>query len=410
METVSKEPSPMVLHPVQKAFVDSNAVSKGFVAGVGSGKSFVGAYDLLVKAEPGTLCMVISPTYMMLRDSTQRTFIEIATKLGLWDETKHRKSDNIAQLKDGKEILFRSADDPGHLRGPTVRRIWMDECSQMKEEAFNVLIGRLRWGGEQGALSGTFTPSGRSHWTYRIFGDTTNPNVALFHCSTKSNPFISPEFYENLLLQYGKGEGGMLRARQELEGEFLNVHGAEWPPEWFGPDVWFDTWPDDDQAVKAVALDSSKGIGGKTGDYSVFAIGMVSRGKLYVEFDLDNTRNASGMAARAVEIQKSFAPHYFGVEAEFGGNVMVDDLANRAEDANILMPLVAIPTGGVSKDVRIRRLTPYFAQGLIRFKNNDMTKRAVQMIEDWAPPHSEHDDAQDACEMLVRLINESGML
>ena len=333
-----------------------------------------------------------------------RSFVELSKMMGLWDDSQYRKTDNVAILKNGVEVLFRSADAPEANRGPSLRRVWLDEAGLMKEEMFNVMIGRLRQGGKQGTLTATFTPQGKEHWTYRLFSDESNPNVQMFHCSTKDNPFISAEIYENLLLQYGKGEGGMLRAAQELEGKFVCVQGAEWASSWFGPEVWFDAWPHDAESLRVVMLDSSKGIGGKTGDYSCFAKVMYSHGKLYVDFDMDNSRNAAGMAERAIEIQKDFRPDYFAVESEFGGNVMVDDLLNRAEDAKILMPLVLVPTGGVQKDVRIRRLTPYLAQGMVRFKNSEGTRIAVTQMESF--PHCLHDDGPDAFASAITVLNE----
>ena len=399
----------IVLHPTQEAFFQCDSIYKAFTAGRGSGKSYIGAYDFLSHTPPGTTGMIIAPSYRMLSDSTQRSFIELASKLGLWDEKKFRRTDNVAMLNNDVEILFRSGDEPNRLRGSSIYRIWADECSLLKEDVYGIAIACLRWpGAEHLTFTGTFTPAGKDHWTYRVFGDKTNPNVSLFSCGTRDNPFLSPDFYNNLLMQYGKGEGGILRARQELEGEFVCVEGAEWPAEWFTGDIWFDEWPTDDQAVRAVALDSSKGIGGKSGDYSVFAKGVYSHGTLYVEFDMDNQRNATQIAGDAIGIQDDFKPHYFGIESEFGGAVLVDDLANRAEAANMMMPLVLVPTQGLSKEVRIRRLTPYLAQGIIRFKNTEQTRLAVQMFESW--PHSDHDDPEDALEMLVRVINESGVL
>jgi PBSX family phage terminase large subunit len=396
----------ILLHPKQKIFTDSNKIYRGFVSGVGGGKSIAGAFDLCVKSQPGCLYAIVGPNYRMLSDATFRAFVEVATKLGLWNENLYRRTDNIAILENGAEILFRSGDSPSTLRGPSLSGCWMDECQGTNEEVFSIMIGRLRQGGKQGWLSGTFTPAGKDHWTYRVFGDETNPNVTLVHASTRDNPFNPPEYYENLLFQYGKGEGGMLRARQELEGEFVCVEGAEWPQEWFGPQVMVDDWPHDDNALRVVMLDSSKGIGGKSGDYSCFAMLMYSRGMLYFDFDMDNTRNASGMASRAIEIQKEFKPDWFGIESEFGGSVLADDLLNRAEAARILMPVVLVPTHGTQKEVRIRKLTPYLAQDMIRFKRSEGTKIALTQFESF--PHSAHDDAPDSGEGAIRILNESG--
>jgi len=369
--------------------------------------TYCGAYDLLKRSRPKCLYMIISATYRMLEDSTKRVFIKMAEDFGLWDDKKYKRTDNQAILNNGAEILFRSGDEPGRLRGPSLSGCWMDECSQMKEEAFNVLIGRLREGGKQGWLTGTFTPCGKDHWTYQVFGDKSDDNVRLFHCSTRDNPFVEPKFYENLLLRYGKSEAGMLRAQQELEGEFVVVEGAEWGPEHFnGANIWFDNWPSDSNAIRIAALDSSKGVGGKSGDYSAFVKIMVSGGKIWVDADLDNTRNSSVMAATAMEIQKSFQPDCFGIEAEFGGNVLVDDLAQRAEIEDIPINLALVPTNGVPKEVRIRRLTRFIVTNKFRFRNNESTRILVHQAESF--PHSAHDDGIDALEMAVRIAVEGG--
>jgi hypothetical protein len=49
-----------------------------------------------------------------------------------------------------------------------------------------------------------------------------------------------------------------IRARQELDGEFCSVEGAEWPPEYFSNDLWFREFPSSFVAT-ALALDPSKG-------------------------------------------------------------------------------------------------------------------------------------------------------
>jgi hypothetical protein len=51
---------------------------------------------------------------------------------------------------------------------------------------------------------------------------------------------------------------------------------AEWPDDFFGPDVWFDEWPRD-YDCKVVALDPSKGVESKFGDYSAFVLMMCER-------------------------------------------------------------------------------------------------------------------------------------
>jgi predicted phage terminase large subunit-like protein len=174
---------------------------------------------------------------------------------------------------------------------------------------------------------------------------------------------------------------------------------AEWPDDFFLPDVWFDQWPRD-YDCKVVALDPSKGVESKFGDYSAFVLMMVSRGVLYVDADLA-VRNTSIIAEQAVDYQRRFQPDWFGVEINQFQELLAHDINRRAEERRILMPTFGIHNN-VKKIVRIRRLTPYLANRMIRFKGGSKGARLlVQQLRDF--PNGDHDDGPDALEMAVRL-------
>ena len=215
----------MRLHPTQAAFRRSDALYRGFVGGRGAGKSFIGAYDLMRRAKPGRLYGAYSPTYPMLRDASLRSFLAVGEQLHFIKE--FAKSDLIATLGNGAQVLFRSLDDPERARGPNLSGAWIDEASLVNHDAFNIIIASLREAGEQGWLSATFTPKGRSHWTYDVFGQART-NTALFHCRTKDNPFLPATFYEAVRSQYTSQF-----ATQELGGEFIDVEGNLAKREWF---------------------------------------------------------------------------------------------------------------------------------------------------------------------------------
>ena len=65
------------LYPKQDDFFRCQDRFAAFVGGIGSGKTFVGCVWAMVKAQPGTLGLVIAPTYPMLRDVSWRTMLEI---------------------------------------------------------------------------------------------------------------------------------------------------------------------------------------------------------------------------------------------------------------------------------------------------------------------------------------------
>jgi predicted phage terminase large subunit-like protein len=164
----------------------------------------------------------------MLSDSTFRSFLAVASQLGVVNMTEVKKSaPPTVKLRTGAEVLFRSGDDPSHLYGPNLSGIWLDEASLMPREVYDVGIGRLREAGEQGFLTATFTPKGLSHWSHEVF-NTGKPNTAIFFCRTSDNPFLPAEFADNVRGQYTSR-----LALQELEGKFIDAEGGLFNRQWF---------------------------------------------------------------------------------------------------------------------------------------------------------------------------------
>lgn len=173
--------------------------------------------------------MVVAPTYKVLRDASFRSFIDHARKLGFVKDVN--KSDLRVLLGNGAEVLFRSADNPDGLRGPNLSGCWMDEASYCHEDAYAIVIACLREAGEQGWLSATFTPKGKTHWTYKQFAlrsERGEEEYKLFQAKTKDNPFLPPGFDGVLRGQYTSQ-----MARQELEGAFLDLGGKIFNRAWF---------------------------------------------------------------------------------------------------------------------------------------------------------------------------------
>jgi PBSX family phage terminase large subunit len=196
--------------------------------GIGSGKSIAGAVRTLYAAlgsiggqpvQTPNVGVVTAPTYPMLRDASIRTFFEIAGDL----VTDWRKSENIAVLRNGSEILFRSADKPDTLRGPNLTYWWGDEAAYYQSDVWRVMIGRLRQYGAQGYAWVTTTPKGRN-WLYREFIQQQRADYAIFNIRTTQNPFLDRAYVAGLQEAY---TGDF--ARQELEGDFVAFEGLIYP-------------------------------------------------------------------------------------------------------------------------------------------------------------------------------------
>src|SRR5262245_15589895 len=297
------------LHRVQQAFRLSSAALRGFCGGIGSGKSWAGAYDLIRRALPGRLYMAAAPTYPMMRDATLRTFLGLAREFQFL--RNFNRSEMTATLGNTAEVLFRSTDDPDRLRGPSLSGVFLDEASLMSREAWDIVIGRLREAQTAGWCSACFTPKGRAHWTFDVFGRSPPaPDTELFHCRTADNPFVAREYIERARAQYS----GLL-ARQELEGLFVHIEGAEWPESYFPDSIWFDDWPPD-LVARAAALDPSKGRDAKSGDYAALVLlGLTADGTLWCDADCWRGRSAEFLAATCVEACRAFRPDVFAIES-----------------------------------------------------------------------------------------------
>lgn len=411
-----------LLHREQANFLRDRSLYRGFVGGRGSGKTWVGAYDMLIRARKDRTYLIGSPTGVLLHDTTFPTFKLLAQEIGLWGpvilvevlpevvfnstgESKVKMTPYpTVELTTGATIRFRTAEDPEKMRGPNLSGCWLDEGSLMPKESFLINIATLREKGEQGWLTSTFTPKGLSHWTYETFGRGT-PNTAIFHAATRDNPFNPPGFHDQLAIQYGTG----LRAEQELDGRFCNTKGAEWPPEYFSDDLWFGDWPASGWAAKAMALDPSKGRDrkkpkeGRDPDYSAWVWGAVDRaGKVWIDADLDNVRDVTRIVEDGLAHYRRFQPSAICVEINVFQELIAGEIARRAGQLRLgTLPLYGI-NNTEPKEVRIRTIGPYLAQRELRFRDTPGCRRLVQQLRDF--PCGTHDDGPDALVSLLRML------
>ena len=177
--------------------------------------------------------------------------------------------------------------------------------------------------------------------------------------------------------------------------------GAEFPPEWFGPQLFFDKWPVEGR--KIAALDPSKGKGNKYGDYAAFIRLQYHAGLVYVDADMANTWNMATIIDMAIDLQRRWLAEAFGVESEQFQELMGDNIMDKAKTLDVPFPLYKIGSQSVPKLVRIRRLTPWLAKGIIRFKGGSPGARMLaDQLMDF--PNGQHDDGPDALEMAIRLL------
>lgn len=200
--------------PKQKSFITSKAKYPAFIGGVGSGKTYSGCLRALLRLDAGMDGMVIAPTYPMLRDVVQRTFLEWCDRLEI--RYSFSKSEEKAELC-GAVVLFRSSDQPERLRGPNLNWAYLDEAALMSERTWKVVLGRLRVGKPSAWV--TTTPAGYN-WVYRNWVDRGDPAYEMTHATSTENTFLDKGYVADLRANY-TGEF----AKQEIEGDFVAFEG-----------------------------------------------------------------------------------------------------------------------------------------------------------------------------------------
>jgi PBSX family phage terminase large subunit len=248
------------LYPRQDDFFRCKDRFAAFIGGIGSGKTFVGCLWAFIQAKPGQVGLIVAPTYPMLRDVSWRSMLDLArdaiTNIG--------KSEMTLTFRGGGEIMFRSADNPEHLRGPNIDFAMLDEAALCPKETWDITIGRLRGHGNAGPCRVVTTPKGRN-WLYDRQAEMT-----IFKAATKENPFLSPEFVSSLERSY---TGNF--ARQELYGDFVAFEGLVYPM--FSRDVHVKERNPDDYPTRWFGNDE-----GYTNPSVVLDVGMDNDGRLHI--------------------------------------------------------------------------------------------------------------------------------
>lgn len=294
-------------YPKQYQFVTAPEHYLAYVAGIGSGKSLAGCGRAIAATQgyiggqkvipTPNLGMITAPTYPMLRDATLRAFLELAGKAVV----DFNKSEMIATMSNGSEILFRSADDPERLRGANLSWWFGDEAALYVPVAWDIGIGRLRQHGRLGYAWLTTTPKGRN-WIYQQFVQRKRRNYRILQGSTLDNIFLHPEFIEGLKETYS-GDFAL----QELMGEFVAFEGLIYPE--FDPRIHRFTKSVDLERMRRVEAGVDWGytnpgvieVGGEDGD-----------GRLWVlHEEYQRQRRIEDWVAIAKELQQTYGIEVF---------------------------------------------------------------------------------------------------
>lgn len=189
-------------------------------SGLGSGKTWTGVHWVIKQSQesPSSKGFIGATTFSQLQNSTLAAVFSELQRIGI--PYNYNKSSGILELL-GKRWLCKSMDNYDVLRGMEVGEIWLDECAYMKEDAFKVIVGRLR--DKRGKLKMllTSTPKGYNWFYHYMHPDGDNYKselVKIIRGASDKNTFLPEGYIETLRAQYDER-----LLEQELGGEFVNI-------------------------------------------------------------------------------------------------------------------------------------------------------------------------------------------
>ena len=229
------------LNEPQAEFLGLQRKFRAFVAGFGSGKTWVGCAGQCQHAweRPGINAGYFAPSFPQIRDIFYPTMEEVAADWGL--RTKVHETNKEVHLFNGRTyrgtIICRSMDAPAEIVGFKIGHAQIDELDLLKQEkaqlAWRKIIARMRYkvDGLRNGIDVTTTPEGFK-FTYQQFvkelrnKPELRPLYGLVQASTYDNEANLPDDYiDSLRASYPPQ---LIDAY--LRGRFVNLtSGAVYP-------------------------------------------------------------------------------------------------------------------------------------------------------------------------------------
>ena len=160
------------------------------LGGYGSGKSYNIALKIILKLmQEKRTALVTRQVRETIKDSCFALFKEVLSKMDmLSDETsnKTKSKDGKAiavqspmeiRFPNGSRIIFKGLDNPEKIKSiHGVSIVWMEECSEIKYEAYTELLGRVREPNVSLHFILSCNPVGKENWVYNTFFVHTDEN------------------------------------------------------------------------------------------------------------------------------------------------------------------------------------------------------------------------------------------
>ncbi|NPB03707.1 MAG: hypothetical protein GXO39_04760 [Thermotogae bacterium] len=210
------------LLPYQRRVFQSQKPIIAFVGGTGTGKTWLAARWIVLKAlEHGGEHLAISPSLKLMRRTLWKEIKKVLKEWGI--DYEKNEQDMIISLPCGR-IYGVPADNPERMEGVHAKSAVFDEAGQVdKRSVFETAFRRLRY--HRGQLLITTTPY-RWNWLKELYDKALagDPQIELVTARTIENPYYPKDEIER-----ARREMPEWRFRMFYEGVFTKPLGLIYP-------------------------------------------------------------------------------------------------------------------------------------------------------------------------------------
>lgn len=158
--------------------------------GYGSGKSYHIALKIIMKLmEEKRTCLVCRAVFDTIKESSYRLFETILNRMDMVSDAR-RIADRYKggkcfmsvspmeiRFANGSRIIFKGADNYERMKSlEGVSIVWIEECSEVRYNAYLELLGRIREPGVTKHFILSCNPVGKENWVYQHYFTRTDDN------------------------------------------------------------------------------------------------------------------------------------------------------------------------------------------------------------------------------------------
>ena len=376
------------LLPWQQEVMESDARFKVVAAGRRTGKSYLAAISLILKALDGKDGKVfyVAPTQGQARDIMWHTLFEIAGEI---IERSHVNNLEIT-LAGGNTIFLKGADRPDTLRGVSLKYLVLDEYAFCKPDVFDNIL-RPALADRQGEMLAIGTPEGRNHFYDMYTGAAHWDNWDCFHFTSFDNPLVPKSEIE-----HARQTLPSYAFHQEFMASFDARTGSLFDPENF---IYHDKSEEGDYYI-SIDLAGFKQQGqrkAKKRDNSAIAITRVSpNGRWWVDDVIYGQWSLDETCQKIFDAVEKYKPIKVGMERGIAQQAVMSPMSDLMRRRGRLFRVELLTHGNQKKEDRIAwALAGRFENGMISLKNAEWNTRFCDEAANF-PSTLVHDDLLDA--------------